>query len=104
MGRAYVIDLTSMQQINEDSGTTRSVRRFTINPVKTTSGEGQEEKKQEEDARTLALRADPSLSSGFVHALFGALYEVFNSMAGPAVRNKCLKTILRILYHTEYVG
>ena len=34
----------------------------------------------QEDARTLALRADPSLSSGFVHALFGALYEVFNSM------------------------
>ena len=34
----------------------------------------------QEDARTVALSADPSLSSGFVCALFGALYEVFNSM------------------------
>ena len=34
----------------------------------------------QEDARALALTADPSLGSRFVQTLFGALYEVFNSM------------------------
>ena len=56
----------------------------------------------EDDARLLAIREDPMLGNVFVQALFGPLYEVFNSMAGPAIRNKCMKTILKILYHTEY--
>lgn len=57
----------------------------------------------QDDARLVAIREDPSLGNVFVQALFGPLYEVFNSMAGPAIRNKCMKTILKILYHTEYV-
>lgn len=56
----------------------------------------------ESDARLLAIQEDPMLGNVFVQALFGPLYEVFNSMAGPAIRNKCMKTILKILYHTEY--
>ena len=57
----------------------------------------------QEDTRLVAMREDPTLETVFVQALFGPLYEVFNSMAGPAIRNKCMKTILKILYHTEYV-
>ena len=55
----------------------------------------------QEDARLVAMREDSTLENVFVQALFGPLYEVFNSMAGPAIRNKCMKTILKILYHTE---
>ena len=55
----------------------------------------------QEDARLVAMREDSTLGNVFVQALFGPLYEVFNSMAGPAIRNKCMKTILKILYHTE---
>ena len=57
----------------------------------------------QDDARLVAIREDSALGNIFVEALFGPLYEVFNSMAGPAIRNKCMKTILKILYHTEYV-
>ncbi len=55
----------------------------------------------QEDARMLALLAEPALEASFVQSLFAILYEVFNSMAGSAVRNKCLRTMLRTLYHTE---
>ena len=34
----------------------------------------------QDDARAAALRDDPSLGRTFVEALFGALYEVFNSV------------------------
>lgn len=117
LGNTYIIDLSGMQQINEDTGTARSVRRTILEPPKSTKGEGV----APEDERGVALREDPELGATFVQALFGVLYEVFNSMvrgrggargkrdidstfifqAGPAVRIKCLKTILRILYHTE---
>ena len=33
-----------------------------------------------QDARAVALTADPSLGSSFVKALFPVLYELFNSM------------------------
>ena len=35
MGRAYTIDFNSMQQINEDTGTARSVQRK-VNPFAST--------------------------------------------------------------------
>ena len=77
MGNTYIIDLSGMQQINEDTGTTRSVRRTTLDPPQQANkGEGAEQ----EDERGVALKEDPALGSGFVQALFGVLYEVFNSM------------------------
>ncbi len=75
MGSTYIIDLSGMQQINEDTGTTRAVRRTTIEPPKIVN-KGEEH----EDERGVALREDPSLGGTFVQALFGVLYEVFNSM------------------------
>ena len=72
-----------MQQINEDTGTTRSIRRTTLEPPKPSQkGEGT----QQEDERGVALREDPALGTTFVQALFGVLYEVFNSMVKERVR------------------
>ena len=78
LGNTYIIDLSGMQQINEDTGTTRSIRRTVIEPPKP-RGDG-EGASAPEDERGVALREDPSLGSTFVQALFGVLYEVFNSM------------------------
>ncbi len=78
LGNTYIIDLSGMQQINEDTGTTRSVRRTILEPPKPAAkGEGVP---QQEDERGVALREDPTLGTTFVQGLFGVLYEVFNSM------------------------
>ena len=76
LGNTYIIDLSGMQQINEDTGTARAVRRTVLEPPKS----GVKEGVAQEDERAVALREDPELGSTFVHALFGVLYEVFNSM------------------------
>ena len=34
-------------------------------------------------------------------SLFGILYEVYSSSAGPAVRHKCLQAILRQIYYAS---
>ncbi|CAI7994463.1 E3 ubiquitin-protein ligase TRIP12, partial [Geodia barretti] len=98
MGRDYTIDLGTMQQINEDTGTTRSVRRKILDRAKSTT---EQQSTVDTDARAVALNSDPALGSSFVKALFAVLYELFNSMAGSSVHNKCLKTILRVLYHSD---
>ena len=63
-----------MQQFNEDTGTTRAVRRTIVMPPKKDIQRG------EEDERSVALKLNPELGTSFVQALFGVLYEVFNSM------------------------
>lgn len=41
------------------------------------------------------------LASSFVRSLFSTLYEVYSSSAGPAVRYKCLKALLRMVYFSS---
>lgn len=54
-----------------------------------------------EDARAQLLKEDPELAKCFIKTLFGVLYEVYSSSAGPAVRHKCLRAILRIIYFAD---
>lgn len=53
------------------------IRRTNIDPSKTDSGS--KVTSEEEDARLCALRDDPVVRRSFVQALFGPLYEVFDS-------------------------
>lgn len=39
------------------------------------------------------------LASSFIRSLFSILYEVYSSSAGPSVRYKCLRTLLRMIYY-----
>lgn len=48
-----------------------------------------------------ANEEDPELAKSFIKTLFGVLYEVYSSSAGPAVRHKCLRAILRIIYFAD---
>lgn len=109
LGRTYTIDFNSMQQVNEDSGTTRPVqRKVTAN----FAGIGSEESNQASvevnilnysstlghDARITSLTEEHGLGAHFIKTLFSVLYEVYSSSAGPAVRYKCLRALLRMVY------
>jgi E3 ubiquitin-protein ligase TRIP12 len=94
-GRTYMIDYHSMQQINEDTGTTRPVHRRVM-PVgglaSALAGSNSSDIKMEADSDE-----DKELAAGFIRSLFSVLYEVYSSSAGPAVRCKCLKALLRMV-------
>ncbi|XP_058558260.1 E3 ubiquitin-protein ligase TRIP12 isoform X3 [Neofelis nebulosa] len=99
LGRVYTIDFNSMQQINEDTGTARAIQRKP-NPLANTNTSGYSELKKD-DARAQLMKEDPELAKAFIKTLFGVLYEVYSSSAGPAVRHKCLRAILRIIYFAD---
>ncbi|XP_066565753.1 E3 ubiquitin-protein ligase TRIP12 isoform X3 [Amia ocellicauda] len=99
LGRVYTIDFNSMQQINEDTGTARAIQRKP-NPLANPNTSGHLEVKKE-DARAQLMKEDPELAKCFIKTLFGVLYEVYSSSAGPAVRHKCLRAILRIIYFAD---
>ncbi|MGH0119846.1 UNVERIFIED_CONTAM: hypothetical protein FKN15_043279 [Acipenser sinensis] len=99
LGRVYTVDFNSMQQINEDTGTARAIQRKP-NPLANPNTSGHLEVKKE-DARAQLMKEDPELAKCFIKTLFGVLYEVYSSSAGPAVRHKCLRAILRIIYFAD---
>ncbi|KAM9184516.1 E3 ubiquitin-protein ligase TRIP12 isoform 1-T1 [Mergus octosetaceus] len=99
LGRVYTIDFNSMQQINEDTGTARAIQRKP-NPLANTNTSGHSDLKKD-DARAQLMKEDPELAKSFIKTLFGVLYEVYSSSAGPAVRHKCLRAILRIIYFAD---
>lgn len=127
MGRTYTIDFNTMQQINEDTGTTRPVQRK-INPTAhgtaasasnqaandakpNAGGDGGDASNATgvvnlalrppnpyRDARLACLREERSLAAEFIKNMFSVLYEVYSSSAGPSVRFKCLRALLRMVY------
>lgn len=62
---------------------------------------GSHQEVRREDARAQLMKEDPELAKCFIKTLFGVLYEVYSSSAGPAVRHKCLRAILRIIYFAD---
>ncbi|KAL1140424.1 hypothetical protein AAG570_000356 [Ranatra chinensis] len=98
LGRTYTVDFHSMQQINEDTGTSRPVERRIIRPqalVQTTATNNNTASTQENEIDA-CLR---DVAGPFIRSLFSVLYEVYSSSAGPAVRCKCLKALLRMVYY-----
>ncbi|XP_062699654.1 E3 ubiquitin-protein ligase TRIP12 [Aedes albopictus] len=134
LGRTYTIDFHSMQQINEDTGTTRAVQRkinhallaqqqgtVVINtgaisggaiissetgeaiPSGSAGGTGSvnlatRPPNATRDARIACLKEERGLAAEFIKNLFSVLYEVYSSSAGPSVRYKCLRALLRMVY------
>ncbi len=50
------------------------------------------------DVRTAYLSMHPDFSLPFLRPLFALLSEANSSSAGPAVRQSCVKTLLRIVH------
>lgn len=157
LGRTYTVEFHSMQQINEDTGTTRPVQRkvnpnyvptatttaatapigasslagqdlsatavanaitalsnavaTTANATTGTSSSGigsatnsgnsqtQAKRRASVDARIACLKEERGLASEFIKNLFNVLYEVYSSSAGPNVRYKCLRALLRMVFY-----
>nr|XP_020497443.1 E3 ubiquitin-protein ligase TRIP12 isoform X7 [Labrus bergylta] len=93
------IDSRIIEQINEDTGTARGIQRKP-NPL-ANPNPGSHQEVRREDARAQLMKEDPELAKCFIKTLFGVLYEVYSSSAGPAVRHKCLRAILRIIYFAD---
>lgn len=98
MGRTYIVDFNSMQQINEDTGTSRPVQRLVNSNPESSSSNTNDNKNI--DARIECLTQEPDLATTFIKGLFGVLYEVYSSSAGPSVRHKCIRALLRIIYYS----
>ena len=98
MGRTYTIDFHSMQQINEETGTTRPVQRKLHHSA---SGGPLNSGLKQSDSRIECLQEETELATQFIRSLFSLLYEVYSSSAGPAVRHKCLRALLRMLYYAS---
>ncbi|XP_065888621.1 E3 ubiquitin-protein ligase TRIP12-like isoform X2 [Dysidea avara] len=97
LGRPYIVDLVAMRQFNENTGNSRHIRRSTRPAEKP----AKQKTTQKEDDRMIIVTDNPTALIGYSQALFGVLYEVYNSMAGPTIRHNCLKAILKLLYYTS---
>ena len=53
------------------------------------------------DHRLDFLNKNSSLHADFVRSLFAILYEVYSSSAGPAIKHRCLRAILRMIFYTD---
>jgi E3 ubiquitin-protein ligase TRIP12 len=96
-GRNYIIEFAIMQQINEETGNSRPVRRTHVNTTPPELSDTNNKKQIDDDPRTLALCAEPNLCYSIFHSLFGVLYEVFTNMTAPSIKYKCLKALLRMI-------
>uniref|UniRef100_A0AAY5KIB2 E3 ubiquitin-protein ligase n=1 Tax=Esox lucius TaxID=8010 RepID=A0AAY5KIB2_ESOLU len=92
-------DEISLSTLGRDTGTARGIQRKP-NPLANPNTGGHQEVRRE-DARAQLMKEDPELAKCFIKTLFGVLYEVYSSSAGPAVRHKCLRAILRIIFFAD---
>lgn len=91
--RQYSIDFTVMQQINDDTGTSRQIRRREL--PKNSDGQGKAKDLRPEDPQYLKV------CNEFIQVMFPVLYEVYGSTAGASIRDKCLHGLLRMTYHAN---
>ncbi|XP_050539667.1 E3 ubiquitin-protein ligase TRIP12 isoform X2 [Daktulosphaira vitifoliae] len=95
----YTIDLHSMRQINEDTGTTRAIQRKVLT-VPTSFNNNLQTRSAADMEAAVTSFGENVLAGAFVRLLFSILYEVYNSSAGPLVRYKCLRALLRMVYYS----
>lgn len=121
-GVTYSIDFNSMEQINEETGKTRSVQRKLI-PGLLSLEDIRNVKNSKNQSNSIpssnstnnihasgngdfsnstsnweSLKKEKHLTTQFVKQIFPVLYKVYSSSAGPTVHSKSLKAILRMLY------
>ena len=93
-------DFISHFQINEDTGTIRSIQRK-LNATENSTSVSQDKEVEGEDERKVALTEEPALGETFVKSLLSVMYDVYYSSVGPAVKHKCLNAALKMLYHSS---
>lgn len=98
--RSYVLDFSSMMQINEETGTARPIARKLANTDTTEQQSSTPTRSDTEDSRLAFLKKNPKVYTDFISSLFGILYAVYSSSAGPSIKNQCLRSLLRMIYYS----
>lgn len=104
MGRVYIIDFNTLQQINEETGTSRAIQRKVISKEELNSSSSISStatSNAQKDPRIDFFEKETDASSKFIKSLFNIIYEIYNSSAGSSVRHKCLRALLRIIYYAS---
>lgn len=57
-------------------------------------------KEKAEDERSIIFKSESALGIKLVESLMAVIYHVYYSSVGPAVKHKCLNSILKMLYHS----
>ncbi|GFT83092.1 e3 ubiquitin-protein ligase TRIP12 [Nephila pilipes] len=81
------IDLQTMEQFDEGTGTSRQLRRHIITP-----------EDQSKYTRTDFFEKNDDLVISSIRILFPVLFEIYCSSAGSNVKHKCLRAVLRMVY------
>lgn len=55
-----------------------------------------------EDSRLVYLKKNPTVYAEFVSSIFAILYAVYSSSAGPAIKHRCLRSLLRMIYYLPH--
>jgi E3 ubiquitin-protein ligase TRIP12 len=119
-GRHYLLDLQQLQQINEESNQARFIKRIVApnspdateptspppslsadEPTNTPPPQTTTALHHPNDVRAELLKDNIELFNSFVQSLFTVLYEVYNTSAGPAVKHRCLQSLLRMIYYSS---
>ncbi len=103
IGRTDTMDFHSIQQINEETGTTRLVQRKLKNAggSMATSGGGISVEVKQSDLRIECLQEETELAAHLIRSLLSLVEEVYSIPACPAERHKCLRAFLRMLYYAS---
>ncbi|XP_075236613.1 E3 ubiquitin-protein ligase ctrip isoform X2 [Lycorma delicatula] len=103
LNRTYTVDFHTMQQINEDTGTSRPVQRRVSPPSPNTTAPSKNSNAADSNSNNNSLIESEinDVAASFIRSLFSILYEVYSSSAGPAVRCKCLRALLRMVYYAS---
>ncbi|XP_067615858.1 E3 ubiquitin-protein ligase TRIP12 isoform X2 [Eurosta solidaginis] len=98
---AVATAITALTSTVANTAVITSAHSITQNTAPNTSAanSAQQRRRASVDARIACLKEERGLAAEFIKNLFNVLYEVYCSSAGPNVRYKCLRALLRMVYY-----
>ena len=107
-GKSFVLNLSSMHEIREDSGTARPIQRKLTSQLQQSSiGLNSTVASDVSNTELIAENAKKEhtehlrMTSDLTRLLLPVLLEVYSTSAGPGVRHSCIQAFLRMIYHSS---
>ncbi len=88
-GKSFSLNLSSMHEIREDSGTARPIQRQLTSQLQ-----------QNESSESSTNEDHLELIANLTKLLLPVLLEVYSNSAGPGVRHNCIQALLRMIQHS----
>ena len=89
-GKSFSLNLSSMHEIREDSGTARPIQRQLTSQLQ----------QNESCAEASTSEEHLELIANLTKLLLPVLLEVYSNSAGPGVRHNCIQALLRMVQHS----